>query len=201
VSIKRDFSRLIRRKEVWVLTGLYFCAGGCYDTVLVWLPSILQAQGAGLFEASLIASMLPLGFLVSSVAVGVLSDRLGLRKPLITVMGAVSGPILFLAGTTSGGISYTAAFLAGLCTVGVLTLVLTIPVELKPLAPFLSSALGIIATAGNLGSFLLPPLVGQLRDISGTFLLSITVLAVMGEGMLILSFLLPETGRKHKIDA
>jgi nitrate/nitrite transporter NarK len=65
----------------------------------------------------------------------------------------------------------------------------------------LSSALGVVASVGNVGSFLLPTLVGQLRDVSGTFLISMVVLAVVGEGMFALGLMLPETGRKAKTNA
>jgi NNP family nitrate/nitrite transporter-like MFS transporter len=197
-SLKKDFARLLRMKEVWLLTGLYFCAGGCYDAMLLWLPNILQAQGADAFTASLVASMIPLGFLFSAIAVSAFSDKVGLRKPFILFMGFFSGPALFLAGTMGGAPVYIAAFQAGFLTVGVLTLVLAVPIEMPKLSPFLSSALGVVTSVGNLGSFLLPVLVGQLRDISGNFLLSMIVLAVVAEGMLALGLLLPETGRKRK---
>jgi cyanate permease len=51
------------------------------------------------------------------------------------------------------------------------------------------------------GSFVLPTIVGYLRDISGTFLLPTFLLSIIGEGMLALGLLLPETGRKRKPDA
>jgi cyanate permease len=197
-GVRRDFAKLLRLKEVWLLTGLYFCAGGCYDTMLLWLPDILQGQGFNPFAASLVASMLPLGFLISAITVGAFSDKLGLRKPFVLLMGVVSGPVLYLAGTMFGTAAYVVAFLVGLCTVGVLTLVLAVPVEMPRLSPFLSSAFGVVSSVGNLGSFLLPTLVGQLRDVSGTFLLSMVVLAVVGEGMFALGLLLPETGRRGK---
>ena len=200
-GVKRDFAKLLRLKEVWLLTGLYFCAGGCYDTMLLWLPDILQGQGFNPFAASLVALMLPLGFLISAITVGAFSDKLGLRKPFVLLMGVVSGPVLYLAGTMFGTAAYFVAFLVGLCTVGVLTLVLAVPVEMPRLSPFLSSAFGVVSSVGNLGSFLLPTLVGQLRDVSGTFLLSMVVLAVVGEGMFALGLLLPETGRKGKPNA
>jgi nitrate/nitrite transporter NarK len=200
-GVKREFVQLLRLREVWLLTGLYFCAGGCYDTVLLWLPSILQSQGADTFAASLAASMLPAGFLFSALAVSALSDKLQVRKPFILVMGFVSGPVLFLTGTVMGVALNAAAFLVGFCTVGVLTLVLAVPVEMPSLSHSLSSVMGIVASFGNLGSFLLPTLVGQLRDVSGTFLLSMLVLAIVGEGMLALGLLLPETGRKRASNA
>jgi len=197
-SLRRDFARLLKNRMVWVLTGLYFCAGGCYDTLLVWLPNVQQAKGLDVFSASLVASMLPAGFLFSAIAVGAFSDKMGLRKPFVLVMGAASGPVLFLTGTMGGLPVYVTAFLSGLCTVGVLTIILAVPVETPSLSRNLSSVLGIVASFGNLGSFLLPTLVGQLRDVSGTFLLSMLVIAVVGEGMLVLGLLLPETGRKGK---
>jgi len=200
-SVKRDFAKLLRMKEVWLLTGLYFCAGGCYDTMLLWLPNVLQVEGLNPFTASLVASMLPVGFLVSAIVVGTFSDKLGLRKPFVLLMGFVSGPVLYLAGTMLGPATYVTAFLVGLCTVGVLTLVLAVPVEMPRLSPFLSSAFGVVSSVGNVGSFLLPILVGQLRDVSGTFLLSMVVLAVVGEGMFALGLMLPETGRKAKTNA
>jgi nitrate/nitrite transporter NarK len=199
-SLRREFANLLRNRLVWVLTGLYFCAGGCYDTLLVWLPTVMQTQGLDAFSASLVASMLPAGFLFSAIFVGAFSDRLGLRKPFVLVMGAASGPAVFLTGVMTGLSMYVMAFLSGLFTVGVLTIILAIPVETPSLSRSLSSVLGIVASLGNLGSFVLPTLVGQLRDVSGTFLLPMLVLAVVGEGMLALGLLLPETGRKKKPD-
>jgi cyanate permease len=200
-SVRSDFATLLRMKEIWLLTGLYFCAGGCYDTMLVWLPDVLQGKGLNPFTASLVASMLPAGFLVSAIAVSAFSDKLGLRRPFVLLMGAVSGPVIYLAGTVTGSIGYVTAFLVGFCTVGVLTLVLAVPVETPRLLPFLSSTLGLVASVGNAGSFFLPTLVGQLRDVSGTFLLSMVVLAVVGESILALGLMLPETGRKGKQNA
>lgn len=196
--MRSEFAKLLKNRLVWVLTGLYFCAGGCYDTLLVWLPNVMQAQGLDVFSASFVASMLPAGFLFSAIVIGYYSDKLGLRKPFVLVMGAVSGPVVFFTGTMIGLPVYVTAFLSGLCTVGVLTIILAIPVEAPNLSRSLSSALGIVASVGNLGSFLLPTIVGQLRDVSGTFLPSMLLLAIVGEGMLILGLLLPETGRKGK---
>jgi len=99
-SLTKNFSMLLRMKQVWLLTCLYLCAAACYDTFLVWLPSILEAEEVQSTTAGLITSMLPLGFLVASFGVGSLSDRVGLRKPFIIVLGLVSGPAIY-AGNTS----------------------------------------------------------------------------------------------------
>jgi hypothetical protein len=73
--------------------------------------------------------------------------------------------------------------------------------EMPHLLPFLPSAFRHFLQFGKAFSFLLPTLVSQLRDISGTFLLSMVVLAIVGEGIFILGLMLPETGRKAKTNA
>jgi MFS family permease len=45
-STKENLAMLLRVKQVWLLAGLYFSSCACYDTILLWLPSILKAEGA-----------------------------------------------------------------------------------------------------------------------------------------------------------
>jgi len=197
-SLTKNFAMLLRVKQVWFLTGLYFCAAACYDTLLLWLPSMLVAEGVQSVTAGLMTSMLALGFLFASFAVGSLSDKMGLRKPFILVLGLVSGPAIYAAGILTGPTVWFSAFVTGLSTIGVLTLVLTIPVELSQTAMFVGSAVGIISSIGNLGSFFMPTVVGQIRDVTGSFLGSVLILAVLGELMLILGLSITETGRKRR---
>jgi hypothetical protein len=82
-----------------------------------------------------------------------------------------------------------------------LPLVLAIPMEMSHLLPFLPSAFRHFLQFGKAFSFLLPTLVSQLRDISGTFLLSMIVLAIVGEDMFMFGLRLSETGGKTKINA
>jgi len=197
-SLTKNFRMLLKVKQVWLLIGLYLCASACYDTFLIWLPSMLEAKEVQSATAGLITSMLPLGFLFASFAVGSLSDKVGLRKPFILVLGLVSGPAIYAAGTLQGPAIWFFAFLIGFCTIGVLSLVLTIPVELPQTAMFVGSAVGIISSIGNLGSFFMPTIVGHIKDVTESFLWSVLILAVLGELMLILGLPLTETGRKRK---
>jgi len=197
-SLTKSFAMLLRSKQVWLLTGLYFCAAACYDTLLVWLPSMLEAEGVQSITAGLITSMLPLGFLFASFAVGSLSDKAGRRKPFILALGLVSGPAIYALGTLQGPVVWFFAFATGLCTIGVLTIVLTIPVELPQTALLVGSAVGLISSIGNVGSFFMPTVVGQIRDATGSFLFGVLILAVLGELMLILGLPITETGRKRQ---
>jgi nitrate/nitrite transporter NarK len=195
-SITKNFTALLRVKQVWLFTGLYFCASVCYDTFLLWLPSILDAEGVQSTTAGLITSMLPLGFIFACFVVGSLSDRVGLRKPFILVLGLVSGPVVYAAGTLQGLGVWFFAFVLGVCSIGVLTLVIAMPVEHKQTAVFVGSAVGLISSFGNLGSFFMPTVMGFVKDVTGSFLWAVLILAVFGELMLILGLPLTETGRK-----
>lgn len=197
-SLTKNFVMLLKVKQVWLLTGLYLSASACYDTFLVWLPSMLEAEGVQLTTAGLITSMLPLGFFVASFAIGSLSDRVGLRKPFILILGLFSGPAIYAAGTLQGPAVWFFAFVIGLCTIGVLTIVLTMPVELPQTATLVGSAVSVISSTGNLGSFFMPTIVGQIKDVTGSFFWSVLILAVLGELMLILGLPLTETGRKRQ---
>jgi len=201
LSLRKNFTKLLKEKQVWLLTGLYLCASAGYDTFLVWLPSMLEAEGVQLTTAGLITSMLPLGFFVASFAVGALSDRVGLRKPFILILGLFSGPAMYATGMLQGPAVWFFAFVIGLCTIGVLTIVLTMPVELPQTATFVGSAVSVISSTGNLGSFFMPTVVGQIKDVTGSFFWSVIILIVLGELMLILGLPLTETGKKKQRSA
>ncbi len=200
-SLTRDLVTLLKTRQVWLLSGLYLSSGTCYDTILLWLPSILMAKGFSQTIAGLITSMLPFGFLVASLTVGTLSDRAGLRKPFLLILGLVSGPAIYAVGTILGPAEWVSAYIIGFSTIGVLTLVLTIPIEFASTTQMVASAVGLISSIGNIGSFLIPTVVGQIRDLTGSFALAVLLLAVIGEFMLILSLPLTETGRKRKSNA
>jgi len=196
-SLKKDVAALLKIKQVWLLSALYLSAGACYDTTLIWLPVMLGAEGVASIIAGLITSMLPLGFLVASFAVGVLSDKVGLRRPFIIFLGLISGPVIYSTGVLRGPALWFFTFLVGFCTIGVLTIVLTMPVELTQTTTHVGSTVGLISSVGNLGSFLMPTMVGYIKDLTGSFIWSVLMLAILGESMLILGLPLTETGRKR----
>lgn len=200
-SMGKNLTALLRNRQVWLLSGLYFCSGACYDTLLVWLPSIADAGAGASNSAWLATSMLPLGFLVASFFIGPLSDRVGLRKPFILLLGMIAGPAIYSIALLPETALWFSAFLVGICTVGVLMVVLAIPVELPRTYALVGSAVGLITSFGNLGSFFMPTLVGYLRDVTGSFFWGVLLLSLLGESMLILGLPLTETGRKRRRSA
>jgi len=196
-SLWRDLASIVRIKDAWILTGLLLCAMGSYDTICVWLPSILELKGVPSVTAGLIAAMLPLGFLVASTTIGVLSDRAGLRKPFLWILGLISGPAILAIEKSQGALLWGTVFVSGFCTMGVLTLVLMILAELPEIARFMASASGWISSLANIGSLIMPAVVGYVKDVTESFLLGVIMIAVIAETTLVLGLLIKETGRKR----
>ncbi|MFQ6080378.1 MAG: nitrate/nitrite transporter [Candidatus Bathyarchaeia archaeon] len=195
-SLRKDIAAIVRMKDVWVLTGLLLCAMGSYDTVCYWLPSMLELRGVPSVTAGLVASMLPLGFLVASLTIGTFSDRIGLRKPFIWILGLVSGPAILAIEKSQGFPLWVTVFLSGFCTIGVLTLVLLILAELPEVAGFVASASGWVSSLANIGSVIMLTVVGYVKDVTGSFLLAVIMIAVVAEMTLVLGFVIRETGKR-----
>lgn len=181
-SIK-NFMRLLRLRPLWLLAGIYLCAGAVYDTALLWLPSILHSKGISPDISGLVASMLPLAFITGSFLVGILSDKIGSRKSLMLMLGIISGPFIYAAEASSLEAVWFSAFMMGVCTIGVLTLALIVSTELPSTFESAASAVGLISSIGNIGSFIMPIVVGYIRDVTGSFSWAALLLALMGESI------------------
>lgn len=194
---KGMFKGLIKVKQIWILGGLCICSMGCYDTLLTWLPRILELKGISALEASITASIFPLGFLLAGPVVGTLSDKRGLRKPFIWVLGLASMISLMLILYLSQVSLWGTILLAGFALSGILTLVLVIPTEHPELSRFVGGAVGLISSMGNIGSIFFPIIVGFLIDITSSPTLPLAVLAIISGTTVIVNLAVKETGRSE----
>lgn len=173
---------------------MYMFNGG-YDTILTWLPNILEIKGMPIMEVSITASILPLGFLISGPVIGTLSDRVGLRKPFIWILGAVSIVFIMLIPYTIQTLLWISILIVGFTLSGILTLILIIPTEHPEFSRFVGGAVGLISSMGNIGSFLFPVIVGFLIDLTGSLTPPLTVLAIISGATVILNLAVKETGK------
>lgn len=188
------FKEILKQKEMWILSGLIFIAMGCFDSLSLWLPTILESKGFTLISAGIIAALLPLGFLIASPVIGTLGDRFS-RKRLILILGLFSGPAIFLIGLDLSISIWVAPCLAGFFLMGVMTIAFMIPVDNPKLSPNVASVVAIISSLANLGSFILPVMVGYTRDLTGSFVLALLVLAILGEITVLLALALKENAK------
>ena len=189
---------LVRLKQLWILVGLCICSMGCYDTILTWLPSILEIREVPVIEASIATSIFPLGFLLSGPIIGTLSDNLGLRKPFIWILGVTSIVFMLLIPYTIQTPLWISILIVGFTLSGILTLVLIIPTEHPELSELVGGAVGLISSIGNVGSFLFPIVVGFLIDTTGSVAPPLIFLAAISGIAVILSLTVRETGKAKR---
>jgi CP family cyanate transporter-like MFS transporter len=191
----KGFKELFKVKQIWVLVGLCIISMGCYDTLLNWLPSLLEIRGLSVLEAGVTASLYPLGFLFAGPILGYLSDRMGLRRPFIWILGSISPLLVLFLIYSSGSILRGTILLTGFSLSGLLTLILIILTEQPEASGFVGGVIGLVSSMGNIGSILFPLFTGFLIDLTRSPLPPLALLTTITAATLILNLALKETGR------
>jgi len=189
-----EFLSILRMKEVWILVAISSCALGSYDALSIWLPTMLELRGFPPTTAGQVASTISLGFLAAGACVGAVSDRLGRRRPLISLLSLLGGFVILTLNGGSGLVLWFSAFLTGFFTMGVVTLVWTVLAGLPSGGEMAGSMAGIVCSLGNLGSFILPALMGYVRDVTGSFSVAVASVAALAWMPTVLAWMLKETG-------
>ncbi len=166
-----------------------------------WLPTYYNEEfDIPLQQASTILALLPLMGIVVNVLSGFLLARLGLHRPLLMAPG-----LLFPIGAfgafyfDSIPIIIAAILMLGFCFWIFLPTALTVAMELPGVTPEKVALVTAAAlTIGNASTVVSPLLVGIFTDMLGSYVPSLSVLAIMPVTALIAAIALPETGHRAK---
>ena len=177
----KSFFGLFKDRRVWVLLLLMMAGIGSYDTLATWLPKILVARGL----PSSLATLLPLGYLLAAPTVGLVVDRFRNTRAVVALLGITAAAAIV-------GINYAPYFLLLLCifvtgftTMGVLTIILSIPTHHQRLAHIAASVVGLVTSLGNLVSLVMPAIFGYLIDVTGAFQASLLAIAALAGSMVL----------------
>ena len=161
VGLRQSVRHSVRVKDIWILFIVLFLSLGAILSYLSSLPVMLQQiHHVPPRTAALFSSVVVYAMVCGQVFLPMLSDRLGLRKPVVVwsmVLGAV---LVFL--TWFSAISVVTWILGALggFFLGYLAVLLTFPVELPAIGPkFAGGAAGIVITGEHIGGFLFMPYV------------------------------------------
>jgi len=164
-GIWTSFLQTIRVRDVRLVALCHLLYFGGHLGVIGYLAAYFEtlrsmtAQAAGL-----VISAGSLSYIVGSVLLPTLSDRLGRRKVVYIVATVVNGVAVFSEGYLLGLPLIGASVLWGL-SAGAVGLLFVVPVEMKRVGPALAgSAVGIIIGAGFLGGVLTPTIGMWLAD-------------------------------------
>jgi MFS family permease len=159
VGLRQSLRHSVRVKDIWILFIVLFLSLGAILTYLSSLPVMLQQihhvppRTAALFSSVVVYAMVCGQFFLP-----MLSDRLGLRKP-VAVWSMVLGAVLvFLTWISAVSVLTWILGALGGFFLGYLAVLLTFPVELPTIGPkFAGGAGGIVLTGEHLGGFLFMP--------------------------------------------
>ena len=171
-----------------------------YLTLNAWLPTYYnEVFGFDLARAGMITALAPLAGLIASPVSGLLSTKLGVRKPFLIGSGFLF--ILSAFGTFSINdvrIIQAAVIGLGISMWTFFPMIFNVATELPgKSATQIAVVLSVGLAVGNLSSLAGPLLVGLTTDSLGTYIPSFTLLALMPILMIIASTLLPETGPRR----
>ena len=165
-----------------------------------WLPSYYhEVLGMSVSRSSAMVAILPLMGAVVNPLSGLMQARVGCRKPFLLVPGIVfpfAAVGTFLLFTHPLPIIISSIVL-GICFSMFLPALLTIPMELpgvtvERVAIVTAAAL----TMGNGATVISPLFIGFLTDAMGSYLPSLTVVALLPLTLVISALAMPETGSK-----
>ncbi|HEY96280.1 MAG TPA: MFS transporter [Dehalococcoidia bacterium] len=194
---KLSLRQILTNRYAILLTLSVTVSWGCQNAFNSWLPDYYyNVFNIPLADASSIIAISKIGGIAASILGGILSTRLGRRKPFLIISGiftGLSGLIAILFNNPTA--IYTGVLLLAIFGPLFMSSIMTIPMEI----PQISLRSGVIVVAmmlvgGNLGNFASPLIVGYLVDVTGSYLPGFITFIVLSYILLLAGILLPETG-------
>ena len=196
-SVISLLSGVIRAKDLWFLGFITTSTNMLWYSVSGWLLYILVGRGFGEVTSGLIVTLYTLVGIPALVLFPILSDKLGLRKPLIWIPLLFLGPISYLLPQASQPIIWILSALFGILVCGVFSLMFVVPAEFVGLERA-GGAMGLVLSIGYLGGLIGPWLIGYLRDLLGSFWPGFMIVAIITEVAMVLGLVIKETGLKAR---
>jgi len=190
-----------KMKELWLATLAFTAAVTLYLSFSFWLPKFYQEQfHFARAAASQYSGIINLAGMPSAIVSGLLTQRLGVRRPFIMVGGLIVGIVAFgMYLSPSPVVIMASAVLLGIALFIPTAATTTLLMELKGVTPrHVSLMMGTMFTCCYLVSALAPKLVGFLRDATGSFVPGFVVITVFSWLIFVCGFFLPETGPGRK---
>ncbi|MDH5392039.1 MAG: MFS transporter [Gammaproteobacteria bacterium] len=164
----KDLFKVVSNIAVWPGFWINFgMAGGLFAFAGLWaIPLLRDSFGMGRDEASLYTTITLISLAIGTLAAGWISDRLGLRKPVIVFSAAIYAlawlAIIFLPWQP-GLFAMTLFMLIGISGGG---FVVTYPCAKEVTQPALSGmAISLVNTGLFLGAAIMQPLFGWVLDL------------------------------------
>ncbi len=197
LNVFQNFKDVLKVKDIWLIAIYYGLNMISLLAVVTLLPITLEERGVE--NAGGMVGIMMGATVVFNILGGMLSDRVGKRKPFLLICAVVFGLCVLGFANFTGTALIVVLIIAGAAMGTIAPVLMSVPVEMERIGTALvGSAIGFIFMLGNTGGFVGPVVAGRLMDMSDSSLPGFIFIAAA----LILSavFIVPlqETGRKRK---
>lgn len=180
---------------LWVLAAALFVNTSMFSIEVAWFPTLLAERGASGQEAGLMVSLFSLANMLTVFVVPNLSGRLGLRRPFIWAFAGTSALAVTSLIIAPPSAAWIILPILGSGVAGPFAMGFLLPSDFVDYS-HLGSASGIVLSMGWLGIGFGSWLAGFLRDLSGSFYTTLVALVISALLVVVLAFVLPETGKR-----
>ena len=196
-NMMENFKKAFKVKDLWLLSVFYGLNMVGMMALITFLPGVLEKRG--MERAGELVSLMLIATVVFNILGGIISDRIGKRKPILIISSIIFGVGVLTLGALKGVSLIISLVITGAALGAIAPVLMTIPVEHKAIGPGLAAtAMGVIFMVGNTGGAFGPVVAGKLMDFSGShwagFIFMALVLIAAGGCAVPMT----ETGRKRK---
>ncbi len=185
-----------RSGTAWVLAIVFGLQSVLFYGATAWLPNAFVERGWSPADAGGLVAVSNSVALVTVIGIPLVSDRFPSRRPPILVACLfVVTALTLLAGVPA--LAYPAVVLLGLSLGSMLSLVLTLPLDVSDDPAQVGSVSALMLLGGYVISSMGPFLLGAARDFTGNFSASLWLLVVAAVGMTLMATAVPSRERRR----
>jgi MFS family permease len=172
-------NRIIKNREIWLVTALGFSLMLTSYGLGSWLPKLLELKNIDIALAGVLASIHSWFGLIGGPGYPILARKIS-RKYAMILSILIQGITIYLIGTSLGIVLILSLILYGIFSAGLFPLLFVTMMEVPEVgAEFMGVATGLWFSVSAVGGFIGPYLVGYLLDVTGSTYWGIVALTVV----------------------
>jgi CP family cyanate transporter-like MFS transporter len=171
-----------REPVAWLLAAIFALVAIPYYGLSAWLTAAYVERGWSALDAGSLFAALALTGLPGSLVAGVMADRLGRQQAMVLSTSVVIASLVVLI--VAPLLAWPAALIGGGFLGSMFAISLTLPIDVSRDASRVAPVVGLMMSVGYCLMAFMPSLLGAIRDLTGSFTISLWVIVAACFGLL-----------------